>query len=120
AYALVSDKLGPRPVTAVIYTHSHVDHFGGVRGVVDQKDVDAGKVAVVSPQGFLKEVVSENVIAGPAMTRRAQYQFGHLLAPSPTGQLGSGIGLGISKGTITLIPPTVSIERTGQELTLDG
>ncbi len=120
ALALANDKLGARPVLAVIYTHSHTDHFGGVRGVVDQKDVDAGKVAIIAPEGFLKEAVSENVIAGPAMNRRAEYQFGYRLAPGPLGQVSSGIGQAISKGTVTLIAPTLSITHTGQTVTLDG
>ena len=120
ALALANEKLGTRPVVAVIYTHSHTDHFGGVRGVVDQKDVDAGKVAIIAPEGFLKEAVSENVIAGPAMNRRAEYQFGYRLAPGPLGQVSSGIGQAISKGTVTLIAPTLSITHTGQTVTVDG
>jgi alkyl sulfatase BDS1-like metallo-beta-lactamase superfamily hydrolase len=120
AFELVTQKLGARPIKAVIYTHSHSDHFGGVRGVVDQKDVQAGKIAIVAPEGFMKEVVSENVLAGNAMSRRAQYQFGLLLPPGVEGQISSGIGQGVAKGSITLIPPTQSIDHTGQELVLDG
>lgn len=120
ALDLVTEKLGARPIVAVIYTHSHSDHFGGVRGIVSQADVDAGKVKIIAPEGFLKEAVSENVIAGPAMNRRAQYQFGYTLAPGPTGQVSSGIGQGIPKGTITLIAPTVTIDHTGQTLQVDG
>ena len=120
AFELVTEKLGARPVKAVIYTHSHSDHFGGVRGIVGQKDVEAGKIAIVAPEGFMKEVVSENVLAGNAMSRRAQYQFGLLLPPGVEGQISSGIGQGVAKGTITLIPPTQSVDHTGQELTLDG
>ncbi|MDI1364460.1 MAG: alkyl sulfatase dimerization domain-containing protein [bacterium] len=120
AFDLVTEKLGALPIRAVIYTHSHTDHFGGVRGIVDQKDVEAGKVAIVAPEGFMKEVVSENVLAGNAMSRRAQYQFGILLPPGPEGQINSGIGQTIPKGTITLIPPTQIIDHTGQELVLDG
>lgn len=120
ALDLVTEKLGARPIKAVIYTHSHSDHFGGVRGVVDQKDVEAGKVAIIAPEGFMKEVVSENVLAGNAMARRAQYQFGIMLPPGVEGQISSGIGQGIARGTITLIPPTQSISQTGQELVLDG
>jgi len=120
AFDLVSEKLGVLPIRAVIYTHSHSDHFGGVRGIVDQKDVEAGKVAIVAPEGFMKEVVSENVLAGNAMSRRAQYQFGLMLPPGVEGQVSSGIGQGIAKGTITLIPPTQIIDHTGQELVLDG
>lgn len=120
AFELVTEKLGALPIRAVIYTHSHSDHFGGVRGIVDQKDVEAGKVAIVAPEGFMKEVVSENVLAGNAMARRAQYQFGIMLPPGVEGQISSGIGQGIAKGTITLIPPTQTIDHTGQELVLDG
>lgn len=120
ALDLVNEKLGVLPVRAVIYTHSHADHFGGVRGVVDEADVKAGKVAVVAPEGFMKEVAAENVLAGNAMSRRAQYQFGVMLPPGVEGQITSGIGQTIAHGSITLIPPTVSIDHTGQELTLDG
>ena len=120
AYALVTEKLGARPIVAVIYTHSHTDHFGGVKGIVSQADVDAGKVQIIAPDGFLEEAVSENVIAGVAMSRRANYQFGTNLTPGVDGQMTSGIGKGISKGTITLIAPTVSIHRTGEDLTVDG
>ncbi len=120
AFDLVTEKLGALPIRAVIYTHSHSDHFGGVRGIVDQKDVEAGKVAIVAPEGFMKEVVSENVLAGNAMSRRAQYQFGIMLPPGVEGQISSGIGQGIAKGTITLIPPTQIIDHTGRELMLDG
>jgi len=120
ALELVNDKLGKLPVKAVIYTHSHSDHFGGVRGVVDEADVKAGKVAIVAPEGFMKEVAAENILAGNAMSRRAQYQFGIMLPPGVEGQVTSGIGQAIAKGSITLIPPTVSIDHTGQALTLDG
>lgn len=120
AYALVTEKLGARPVVAVIYTHSHSDHFGGARGLVDQADVDSGKVKVIAPAGFLAEAVSENVLAGNAMSRRATYQFGFFLPPGPQGQVSSGIGQAISKGTMTLVPPNLTIDHTGQELTIDG
>jgi alkyl sulfatase BDS1-like metallo-beta-lactamase superfamily hydrolase len=120
AFELVTEKLGARPIKAVIYTHSHSDHFGGVRGIVDQKDVEAGKIAIIAPEGFMKEVVSENILAGNAMTRRAQYQFGFTLPPGVEGQISSGIGQGVARGTITLIPPTQIIDHTGQELAPDG
>nr|WP_236849458.1 alkyl sulfatase dimerization domain-containing protein [Caulobacter henricii] len=120
ALDLITEKVGSLPIRAVIYTHSHSDHFGGVRGIVDEADVKAGKVAIVAPEGFMKEVVSENVLAGNAMSRRAQYQFGLMLPPGVEGQVSSGIGQGIAKGTITLIPPTQIIDHTGQELVLDG
>ena len=120
ALELANAQLGARPVVAVIYSHSHADHFGGVRGVVAQADVDAGRVQIIAPAGFLEHAVSENIIAGPAMSRRAAYQFGTLLPKSPTGQVSSGIGQGISAGTQTLIAPTLDITRTGQELIIDG
>jgi alkyl sulfatase BDS1-like metallo-beta-lactamase superfamily hydrolase len=120
ALDLVNDKLGKLPVTAVVYTHSHSDHFGGVRGVVDEADVKSGKVAIIAPKGFMEEVAAENILAGNAMSRRAQYQFGIMLPPGMEGQVTSGIGQTIARGSITLIPPTVTIDHTGQELTLDG
>ncbi|WP_337186500.1 alkyl sulfatase dimerization domain-containing protein [Phenylobacterium sp.] len=120
ALDLANAKLGARPVVALIYTHSHTDHFGGARGMVEQADVDSGKVQVIAPEGFLEHAVSENVIAGPAMGRRATYQFGSFLPKGPEGLVNAGIGPGLSAGTQTLIPPTVDITRTGQTLTVDG
>lgn len=120
ALDLVNERLGPRPVTAVIYSHSHGDHFGGVRGVIDEADVQAGKVAVIAPEHFMEETVSENVMAGAAMGRRASYQFGTGLAPGPTGQIGSGIGVALSSGEITLIAPTDIIRKTGETRKVDG
>ena len=120
ALALARRTIGDRPVRAVIYTHSHVDHFGGVRGVVDSAEVAAGNVQIIAPEGFMEHAVTENVIAGNAMGRRATYQFGAGLAPGPEGQMSSGIGLAISAGTFTLIPPTRTISHTGETLTVDG
>jgi alkyl sulfatase BDS1-like metallo-beta-lactamase superfamily hydrolase len=120
ALELANQKLGNRPVAALIYTHSHADHFGGARGVVSEADLAAGKVQVIAPEGFLEHAVSENVIAGPAMNRRATYQFGTFLPRGPEGQVSVGIGPAISGGTLTLIPPNVHITRTGQMLTVDG
>jgi alkyl sulfatase BDS1-like metallo-beta-lactamase superfamily hydrolase len=120
ALALARRTIGERPVLAVIYTHSHVDHFGGVRGVVDPAEVAAGRVQIIAPEGFMEHAVTENVIAGNAMGRRAQYQFGTGLTPGPEGQMSSGIGLAVSTGAFTLIPPTRTIARTGETLTIDG
>lgn len=120
ALALVNAQLGARPVSAVIYSHSHADHFGGVRGVIAEPDVAAGKVAVLAPAHFIDEAASENILAGAAMGRRAQYQFGGGLAPGAQGQMGSGIGLGVSSGTITLIAPTDTISKTGETRVVDG
>jgi alkyl sulfatase BDS1-like metallo-beta-lactamase superfamily hydrolase len=117
---LANKHLGARPVTAVIYTHSHVDHFGGVLGVTTQADVDAGKCRVIAPEGFLHETVSENVIAGPAMARRSGYQFGPQLPASPTGHIDSGLGKSVPLGAPGLIAPTEDITYTGEELVVDG
>jgi alkyl sulfatase BDS1-like metallo-beta-lactamase superfamily hydrolase len=109
-----------RPVVAVIYTHSHVDHFGGVLGVTSQADVDAGAVAVLAPEGFTVHAVQENVYAGPAMTRRATYMYGTLLARGPQGQVGCGLGQTPSTGEVAIIVPTVDIRATGEKHTIDG
>jgi alkyl sulfatase BDS1-like metallo-beta-lactamase superfamily hydrolase len=120
ALALVNDKLGTRPVVAVIYSHSHSDHFGGVRGVVDEALLAAGKVAVIAPAHFTEEAASENVMAGAAMGRRAGYQFGGPLAPGPEGRMGGGIGAAIPLGEVTLIAPNDTIAKTGETRTIDG
>ncbi|MGE0045370.1 MAG: alkyl/aryl-sulfatase [Hyphomonadaceae bacterium] len=120
AMALVREHLGDRPVVAVVYSHSHGDHFGGVRGVVDQADVTAGRVRIIAPHGFIEEAVSENVIAGNAMSRRATYQFGVAIPPGPEGAMGVGIGPALSRGSITLIPPTETIDQPIQDVTIDG
>ncbi|MHA6622656.1 alkyl/aryl-sulfatase [Pseudonocardia sp. DLS-67] len=120
ALALYRAHRGDRPVTGMIYTHSHVDHFGGVRGVISGDDVDAGRVPVLAPEGFVEHAVAENVYAGTAMARRAAYMFGAALPVGPAGQMGAGLGMTTSTGTVTLIPPTVDITRTGQEETIDG
>lgn len=120
ALELVNLQLGARPIMAVIYTHSHADHFGGIRGIVSPEDVKAGKVAILAPEHFTKETASENVIAGPAMGRRATFQFGAALVPGQDGQMGSGIGSAVAAGEITLIAPTDTITRTGEQRTIDG
>ena len=120
ALALVNEHLGARPVTGVIYTHSHGDHFGGSAAVVSAADAVSGKVAVVAPAGFMAEAISENIIAGPAMARRADYMFGWLLPRSPTGHVSSGLGPTRSRGTVTLVPPNDSITATGDMRTIDG
>jgi alkyl sulfatase BDS1-like metallo-beta-lactamase superfamily hydrolase len=114
ALALYRAHRGERPVTAVIYTHSHADHFGGVRGVT------SGDVPIIAPEGFLEHAVAENVFAGPAMTRRAVYMYGTVLAKGPAGQIGAGLGMTNSTGTIGLIAPNLDITATGQEETVDG
>ncbi|MDC6110804.1 alkyl/aryl-sulfatase [Serratia rubidaea] len=111
---------GKKPVVAVIYTHSHVDHYGGVRGVVDEADVKAGKVKIYAPAGFMEEAVSENIMAGNVMSRRASYMYGNLLKADPKGQVGAGLGTTTSAGTVTLIAPTDYITKTGEKRTIDG
>lgn len=120
AWALYREHRGERPVVAMIYTHAHADHFGGVEGVISGEDVEAGRVEVIAPHGFMEHAVSENVFAGTAMTRRAGYMYGAALDKGPTGQIGAGLGQTTSTGSVGLIPPTIDIERTGQELVLDG
>jgi alkyl sulfatase BDS1-like metallo-beta-lactamase superfamily hydrolase len=120
ALALYRERRGDRPVKAVIYTHSHVDHFGGVKGIVSQEEVDAGKVVILAPQGFLAHAVAENVYAGTAMTRRAVYMYGRRLERGPEGHIGCGLGQATSDGTVSLIAPTLDITHTGQVEVLDG
>ncbi len=109
-----------KSVVAIVHSHCHVDHFGGVRGVVDEADVTSGKVKIYAPVGFIEKAISENVMAGPAMLRRAEYMYGNLLPPSATGQVGSGLGTTVSTGTVTLLTPTDIISETGQEEKIDG
>ncbi|MES2708912.1 MAG: alkyl sulfatase dimerization domain-containing protein [Verrucomicrobiota bacterium] len=111
---------GNKPVTAVIHTHSHVDHFGGVRGVTNEADVKAGKCLIVAPEHFIEEAVSENVLAGNVMSRRASYMYGNVVPRGPQGTLGAGLGTTTSSGTVTLIEPTNIIRKTGDKLTVDG
>ncbi|MET7844918.1 alkyl sulfatase dimerization domain-containing protein [Streptomyces sp. NPDC005356] len=120
ALALYREHRGERAVTGVIYTHSHVDHFGGVKGVTSQEDVDVGRVPVIAPEDFTEHAVAENVYAGTAMGRRAAYMYGAALARGPRGQVGAGLGQTTSTGTVTLIPPTLTIATTGQEEVVDG
>ncbi|MUL66189.1 alkyl/aryl-sulfatase [Mycobacterium sp. CBMA 234] len=120
ALALYREHRGDRAVTAVIYTHSHVDHFGGVLGVTSQADVDAGKVAIIAPEGFTAHAVQENVYAGTAMARRAGYMYGAALERGPQGQVGCGLGQVGSTGEVALIVPTVDITTTGETHTIDG
>lgn len=111
---------GKKPVKAVIHTHSHVDHYGGVKGIVSEADVKAGKVKIFAPEGFLEAAVAENVMAGTAMNRRAAYMYGNLLPPDPKGQVGAGLGSTTSAGTVTLIPPTDIVTKTGEKRKIDG
>ncbi|HEU4582590.1 MAG TPA: alkyl sulfatase dimerization domain-containing protein [Polyangiaceae bacterium] len=120
AYELVTKNLGKRPVVALIYSHSHIDHYGGARGLVDPADVKAGKVMVIAPEHFTEEAVSENVIAGNAMARRAIYMYGALLPRDPRGGVNAGLGATVSTGEASLVTPTRLIGKTGTELTVDG
>ncbi|MEU5974651.1 alkyl sulfatase dimerization domain-containing protein [Streptomyces sp. NPDC047315] len=120
ALALYRRNRGDRPVTAVVYTHSHSDHFGGVLGVTTVEAVAAGETPVIAPSGFMEHTVSENVFAGPAMARRASFMYGNGLPAAPDGMIGCGLGQATSTGSIGVIPPTVTVEETGQQMTFDG
>jgi alkyl sulfatase BDS1-like metallo-beta-lactamase superfamily hydrolase len=120
ALDLANEELGERPVVAVIYTHSHVDHFAGVRGITTDEDVAAGRVRIIAPAGFLEAAISENVIAGNVMTRRASYMYGVLLPRGPQGLVGSGLGQTTPLGTFGLIAPTEVVSESGTELVVDG
>jgi len=120
ALKFINEKVGKRPVVAVVYSHSHGDHFGGVRGVVDEKDVKSGKVKVIAPVGFMQHAVAENVYAGNAMTRRMFYQYGVLLPRSPYGHVDQSIGKNTAAGNLGLIPPNVIIKKDFETLTVDG
>ncbi|MCQ2512719.1 MAG: MBL fold metallo-hydrolase [Lachnospiraceae bacterium] len=120
AFALLKENLGDYPVTAIIYSHPHVDHFGGVKGVVAEEDVLSGAVPVFAPEGFEQHAISENIYAGNAMGRRASYQYGTLLEAGDTGSLAIGIGMGQSRGTTSYISPTLEITHTGEKHTIDG
>lgn len=120
AMELVNRELGERPVSAVIYTHTHADHFGGVKGVISQADVDAGKVRVIAPEHFMEHVASEFALAGNVMTRRTQYMHAMLLPPGPRGQVDNGLGKALAGGALTLIEPTDYATHTGQKMVVDG
>jgi len=120
ALAFINEKLGERPVVAVVYSHSHGDHFAGAHGVVDEADVRAGRVPVIAPVGFLEHAVAENVYAGNAMNRRMFFQYGSLLDRSPFGHVDQAIGKGVAAGATGLIPPTIEIVEDTEELTIDG
>jgi alkyl sulfatase BDS1-like metallo-beta-lactamase superfamily hydrolase len=120
ALEFINEKLGKRTVVGVVYSHSHVDHFGGVRGVVDEADVVSGNVKVIAPKGFLEAAISENVFAGNAMSRRTQWQYAILLPRDPQGHVDQSIGKNVANGNTGLIPPNLIISKDFGELTLDG
>ncbi|MGD9293093.1 MAG: alkyl sulfatase dimerization domain-containing protein [Gammaproteobacteria bacterium] len=120
ALKFVNEQLGERPVVAVVYSHSHADHFGGVRGVVEEADVRSGKVKIIAPVGFMDHAISENVYAGNAMSRRLFFQYGVLLPRSPFGHVDQSIGKNTAAGNLGLLPPNVIIEDDIEEMTIDG
>ena len=131
AMQLVEKNLGSYPVKAIIISHSHADHFGGIAGVISAEDkadeslsleeqLASGKVPVIVPEGFTKNSIQENVYAGKGMGRRANYQYGVLLTPGATGKLAQGIGMGQSTGTVSFMTPTYEVTQTGETLTIDG
>ncbi|CAB3793878.1 Putative alkyl/aryl-sulfatase YjcS [Paraburkholderia caffeinitolerans] len=109
-----------REVAAVIYSHSHTDHYGGVKGVISESDVRAGKVQVIAPDGFMEEAVSESILAGTAMARRGQFQFGHTLARNACCQIDAGLGKTVPRGALTLIEPTLLIREESETHVIDG
>ncbi|TFH74953.1 MBL fold metallo-hydrolase [Gammaproteobacteria bacterium LSUCC0112] len=120
ALQFANEQLGERPVTAIVYSHSHIDHFGGVRGVVDEAEVIAGNVDIYAPIGFMEEAISENVYAGNAMSRRASYQYGNPLPAGPFGQVDSAIGKALARGTSGLIAPTMVVTEEFEQHVIDG
>jgi alkyl sulfatase BDS1-like metallo-beta-lactamase superfamily hydrolase len=119
ALALMRQHRGDKTVSAVIYTHSHVDHYGGVMGVLSEADIAAG-ARIIAPEGFLIEAVSENVLLGNVMNRRATYMYGALLPRGPKGHIDAGLGKAVSLGTVNLVAPSESISKTGTRLSIDG
>jgi alkyl sulfatase BDS1-like metallo-beta-lactamase superfamily hydrolase len=120
AMELYFQHRGRRPVTAVIFTHTHTDHWGGARGVLDEDTLAKGDVPIIAPNFFMEHAVSENIIAGPAMLRRAQYQFGPFLAKGPRGQVDCGLGKSMAAGSVKLLRPSDLIMETGDKRTIDG
>jgi alkyl sulfatase BDS1-like metallo-beta-lactamase superfamily hydrolase len=120
ALELINEHLGERPVVAVVYSHSHGDHWGGVRGVVDEADVQAGRVQIIAPIGFMEHAIAENVYAGNAMNRRLFFQYGVLLPAHPSGHVDQSIGKNVSAGALGLIAPTRTIDDPIERLTVDG
>jgi len=120
ALALARANLGDRPVVAVIYTHSHIDHYGGIHGVVTEEQLAAGEVRIIGPADFLHHAVSENVMAGNAMARRGSYMYGNLLPRATDGNVGAGLGQTTSAGSVGLVPPLETVDATGTRLVVDG
>jgi alkyl sulfatase BDS1-like metallo-beta-lactamase superfamily hydrolase len=120
AFELLQEHVEKAPVSAMIFTHSHVDHFGGAKGLVTQEEVDSGKIPVIAPHDFFIESVNENLMAGNQMSRRASYMYGNVVPKSAEGTVGSGLGTTTAAGTVTILEPSVIIDRTPQEETVDG
>ncbi len=120
AYDLLTEKFGKSPVTAIMYSHSHVDHYGGVKGLVSEADVASSAVEIIAPQGFMEHAVAEGVIAGNAMTRRSTYMYGALLPRNAQGSVGAGLGMTNAFGPPSLIAPTIEISKTGETHIIDG
>jgi len=120
ALQLINEKLGKRPVVGVVYSHSHVDHWAGVRGVVDEADVVSGKVMLIAPAGFMEHAIAENVFAGNVMSRRSQVQYATLLQRNPFGHVDQSIGKNVARGAVGLIAPNRPITNDVEEITLDG
>ena len=120
ALRLVNEQLGELPVRAVVYSHSHIDHFGGVRGVISEQDAQSGVVQIIAPSGFMEEAIAENVYAGNAMSRRAGLQYGRGIPSGPFGQVDSAIGKALAAGTTGLIAPTLVIQDSYEEHVIDG
>jgi alkyl sulfatase BDS1-like metallo-beta-lactamase superfamily hydrolase len=120
ALELINEHVEELPVVAVVYSHSHADHFGGVRGIVDEADVRSGKVKIIVPRAFMDNAISENVFAGNAMTRRLFYQYGVLLPAGPFGHAGQGLSQNVAAGNMGLIPPNVLVDGDLEEMTIDG
>lgn len=120
ALEFVNKTLGKRPIVAIVYSHSHADHFGGVRGIIDDHNVKTKKIAIIAPSGFMEHAISENIYAGNAMSRRLYFQYGLLLPKSPFGHVDQAIGKNIAYGTFGLIPPTRFIKKDYETVTIDG
>lgn len=120
ALAFAKQHLGDKAVSAVIFSHSHVDHFGGVLGIISEDEAQSRNVPIVAPAGFMAEATSENVLVGPAMSRRSMYQFGKNLETGAQGFVDAGLGKRVAYGTIGILAPTITIEKSTQNLTLDG
>lgn len=120
ALDLVTEEFGARPVVAVVYSHPHLDHYGGVKGLISEEDARSGKVRVIAPEGFMENAVSENVTTGNAMSRRSVLMYGAILPRGPEGSVGAGLGITNPRGTVTLIEPNEYISKTGTKLNVDG